>query len=119
MKKLVERLGKLETSGDDAEAIETDMRFHEVISQGCQHSLLLEVLSNLQSLSLMLILNTKLYQSDITPDDVSHQAILDSIMSGDPEQAEQVVREHILDAGSSLVKRMQEMDWEKEYITYK
>jgi DNA-binding GntR family transcriptional regulator len=119
MENLVERLGEFEKSGDDAEAIQVDMRFHELICQGCQHSLLMEVLTNLQSLTLMLILNTKLYHSDITPDDVSHQAILDSIMSGDPEQVEQVVREHILDAGSSLVKRMQEMDWEQEHITHK
>jgi DNA-binding GntR family transcriptional regulator len=119
MKTLVERLGQLEVSGDYAETIETDIRFHEVISQHCQHSLLLDVLSNLQSLTLMFILNTKLYQSDMVPDDVSHQAILDSILSGDPEHAEQVVWQHILDAGSSLVKRMEEIDWEKEYITYK
>ena len=119
MKNLVERLGELEKSGDDAEAIQADMRFHELISQGCRHSLLLDVLANLQSLTLMLILNTKLYRSDVTPDDVSHQAILDSILGGDPEQVEQVVREHILNAGSSLEKRMQEMDWEQEYVTYK
>ena len=63
----------------------------------------------------MFILNTKLYQSDMVPDDVSHQAILDGILSGDPAMAENTVRQHILDAGSSLLKRMEEIDWEKEY----
>jgi DNA-binding GntR family transcriptional regulator len=64
----------------------------------------------------MFILNTKLYQSDMVPDDVSHQAILDGILSGDPAVAEQVVRQHILDAGSSLLKRMEALEWETETV---
>lgn len=116
---MVRHLGELEQTDDYSEMIETDIKFHELISRRCQHELLLEVLLNLQSQTLMLILNTKLYKSDMVPDDVSHQSILDGIVSGDPGVAEQVVRQHILDAGSSLVARMGEIDWEKEYITYK
>ena len=70
-------------------------------------------------MTLMFILNTKLYQSDMVTDEVSHQAILDGILSGDPETAEKVVQQHIVDAGSWLIKRMEAIDWEKEYITYK
>jgi DNA-binding GntR family transcriptional regulator len=119
MKNLVKRLGDLEADGDYSENIQADIKFHEVISQRCQHGLLLDVLSNLQSMTLMFILNTKLYQSDMVTDEVSHQAILDGILSGDPETAEKVVQQHIVDAGSWLIKRMEAIDWEKEYITYK
>lgn len=118
LKDMVSNLGQLEQRGNYAETIQVDIKFHELISKPCNHSLLLDVLGNLQSQTLMFILNTKLYRSDMVPDDVSHQAILDGILSGDPEIAEQVVRQHILDAGSSLLTRMQETDWEKEYITY-
>ena len=119
LKDLVKHLGELEQSGDYAETIATDIKFHTLISQPSKHSLLLDVLTNLQSQTLMLILNTKLYHSDMVPDDVSHQAILDGILSGNPDTAEQVVRQHVMDAGSSLLKRMEEIDWEKEYLTYK
>lgn len=116
---LVARMRELEQSGDYAEMIETDIKFHETTSQYCDHTLLMDVLLNLQSLTLMFILNTKLYQSDMVPDDVSHQSILEGILSGDPDTAERVVRQHIVDAGSSLLQRMEEIDWEKEYLTYK
>jgi len=114
MKSLVARLGELEKSGDYSEAIETDMRFHHVISRRCGHNLLLEVLNHLQSLTLMFILNTKLYRSDLVPDDVSHQSIYDGIISGDAALAEEIVRKHITDAGTSLMKRMQEGEWEMQ-----
>jgi DNA-binding GntR family transcriptional regulator len=116
MKAMVKKLGELEKSDDYAETIETDINFHKFISQPCEHELLLGVLGNLQSITLMFILNTKLYHSDMVPDDVSHQAILDGILSRDPAVAEQVVRQHILDAGSSLVKRMEELEWETETV---
>lgn len=110
MEALVERLGELERSGDYAQSVETDMRFHQLISRRCGHSLLLEVLQNLQSLTLMMILNTKLYRSDVVPDDITHQAILDGIRSGDAELAAKIVEKHILDAGSSLLQRMEEQE---------
>ena len=115
MRRLVKRMGELEESENDyAELIETDMHFHEMSSDRCGHALLLDVLKNLQSQTLMLILNTKLYRSDMVSDEVSHQSIFDGILSGDPEVAEEVVRQHINDAGSSLIKRMEEIDWNPE-----
>lgn len=112
MGRLVKHMGELEESGDDyAELIETDIRLHEMSSERCGHALLLDILKNLQSQTLMFILNTKLYQSDMVSDEVSHQSIFNGILSGDPTLAEEVVRQHINDAGSSLVKRMEEVDW--------
>jgi DNA-binding GntR family transcriptional regulator len=110
MKMLVARLGELERSTDYLDAIETDMYFHDVICRRCNHGLLLDMLKNLQSLTVMFILNTKLYRSDMVPDDVSHQALCDGIRSGDAALAAEMVRKHISDAGSSLVRRMQEAE---------
>jgi len=111
MRLLVRRMGELEQTGDYAETIKTDIKFHEMSIQFCQHDLLMAMIKNLQSLTLMFILNTKLYRSDMVSDEASHQAIFDGIAIGDPQAAEEIVRKHIYDAGTSLLKRMEETEW--------
>ena len=110
LEKLIQRLEELEREGNNSELIETDLEFHRVFTRRCSHQLLLEVVGNLQSQTLILIFNTKLYRSDMVPDSVSHRAILEGIRSGDPLAAEEIVRKHIVDAGTSLVKRMEEVN---------
>jgi DNA-binding GntR family transcriptional regulator len=109
MRELVRLMGVYEKAGDYQRTIEVDIRFHEMSSVRCGHELLIDVLHNLQSLTLMFILTTKLYRSDMVSDEVSHQAIFDGILSGDPVFAEEIVRKHITDAGTSLMKRMEEI----------
>ena len=109
MRELVRMMGELEKAGDYQRTIEADIRFHEMSSERCGHELIIETLHNLQSLTLMFILTTKLYRSDMVSDEVSHQAIFDGIVSADPKLAEEIVRKHITDAGTSLVKRMEEI----------
>ena len=107
---LVHTMGEMDNAGDYAEMIRTDMKFHALICQRCDHQLLLDVLNNLQSLTLLFILSTKLYRSDMIRDDASHNSVLESIKSSSPEQAEMVIRQHIKDAGTSLVRKMQEQE---------
>jgi DNA-binding GntR family transcriptional regulator len=109
LRSLVNRMGEFEKAGDYNATIEADIHFHEMSCQRCGHELILETLHNLQSRTLMFILTTKLYRSDMVSDEASHQAIFDGIASGDPEVAEEIVRKHINDAGSSLVLRMEEL----------
>lgn len=106
MARLVRRMGEMEQAGNYSETIKADMKFHEIISERCGHRLLTDVLKNLQSMTLMFILSTKLYQSDMISDEVTHQAIYEGIISGNPQLAEEIVRKHITDAGTSLLKRM-------------
>lgn len=106
LRKLISRLRELKKSKDFVEDIKTDLEFHRLISERCNHKLLLGVLNNLQSQNLVFILNTKLYHSELEPQDLSHQAILNGILSKDPHVAEEIVRKHITDAGSSLLQRM-------------
>lgn len=107
MRRLVAKMGELEQTDDYAETIQTDMMFHQISIEHCQHNLLLKVLKNLQSMTLMFILNTKLYQSDMVSDQACHQAIFDGIARGDPQSVEAIVRQHITDAGISLVEKME------------
>lgn len=113
MKDLVRRLGELEREGNIFETIRTDMELHRLMCERSNHQLLLQVLDRLRSLHMLFILNTKLYDSDMTSDEASHQAVLDAILSGEPEQGEAVVREHIQQAGAWLLERMQQVDWER------
>lgn len=108
LRSLIKTMGATEKRGDYAANIEADMKFHELISQPCGHKLILEILKNLQSLTLMFILNTKLYQSDMVTDEISHQKLYDGIVSGDPGLAEEIIKKHIIDAGSWLLTRMVE-----------
>jgi DNA-binding GntR family transcriptional regulator len=57
-----------------------------------------------------LVFNTKFYRSDRVPDSVSHRLILEGIRARDPIAAEEIVRKHIIEAGTSLVKRMEEVN---------
>ncbi len=107
MTKLVKRMGEMEQAGNYSETIKADIKFHEIISERCGHRLLTEVLKNLQAMTLMFIVSTKLYQSDMISDEVTHQAIYEGILSGNPQVAEEIVRKHITDAGTSLLRRMQ------------
>jgi len=117
MKSLVKRLGELGQERNIPETIRTDMEFHRLICERSGHKLLAEVLERLQSLHMLFILNTKLYDSDMTSDEATHRSILDAILSGDPAQGEQVVREHVQQAGAWLLNRMKEDDWEKVNVS--
>jgi|HubBroStandDraft_2_1064218.scaffolds.fasta_scaffold166552_2 DNA-binding GntR family transcriptional regulator len=109
LESLVQQLKELENEHNDPALVKTDMEFHHVATRACDHQLLLEMVGKLQSQTRILIFNTKRYRSDKVPDSVTHQAILEAIRSGNPAEAEEVVRRHIIDAGSSLVKRMEEV----------
>src|ERR1700675_2708717 len=83
------------------------MDFHRLVTGGCQHGLLLEMVSNLHSQTMALIFNTKLYRSDQVADSITHRAIVDGLRAGEPMAAEEIIRKHIIDAGTWLVDRME------------
>jgi DNA-binding GntR family transcriptional regulator len=109
LQQLVARIEELEKDGNDAALVDADVEFHRLATRRCDHQLLLEMVKKLQSQTLVLIFNTKLYRSDRIPDSVSHRAIVEGLRAGDPAAAEEILRRHIIDAGSSLVKRMDEV----------
>jgi len=103
---LVRRLADLERKRDLFETITTDMEFHRVMCERCDHEMLMDVLRGLQYQTRLFILNTMLYRSDLERDELTHRAILDAIRSNEPGHAEEIVRQHIITAGTSLVTHM-------------
>lgn len=112
--KLLARIEELEKAGEIAALVEADMDFHRVATGVCNHGLLLEMVSNLHSQTMALIFNTKLYRSDRVPDSITHRAIVDGLRAGEPGAAEEIIRKHIIDAGTWLVNRMEEVQQANE-----
>ena len=107
---LVRLMGELERRGKPFEQIAADMEFHRVMCERSNHQVLMDVLRSLQFQTRLFIFNTMLYHSDLVGDEPSHRRILETIRQGDPSQTEEIVREHIVQAGTSLLRRMKEQE---------
>jgi DNA-binding GntR family transcriptional regulator len=107
---LVHHLGELQRQGDPVNVVSTDMEFHRVLCERSEHGLLLDALRRLRFQTRQFILNTLLYRSDREQDERTHRVILDTIRAGDPLRAEVCVREHIINAGTYLVRLMESSD---------
>jgi DNA-binding GntR family transcriptional regulator len=105
---LVRRMGDL--GGDPFERIAADMEFHRVMCERGGHGALMEMLRSLQSQTRLFILNTMIYQSDPEQDETAHRAILDALREGDATRTEEVVRDHITETGTALVRRLEEQE---------
>ena len=55
------------------------------------------------------MIDVKLYRTDLEPDEVQHRQIYDAIRLGDPEQAEDVIREHLDFSRVALVAKVAEV----------
>ena len=109
---LARRVDELYEKGDMIETIKADVAFHRLICERSDHQLLVRVLDNIQSLMMQFMLNTRLYRSDEVSDEHSHRAIVEAIRQGDPVFAEKILREHIQEARTLLLGRMEEVDWD-------
>ena len=107
---LIRRMGELERRGGPVERIAADMEFHRVMCERSNHQVLMDVLRSLQFQTRLFIFNTMLYHSDLVGDEPSHRRILETIREGDPTQTEEIVRHHIVQAGTSLLRRMAEQE---------
>jgi DNA-binding GntR family transcriptional regulator len=103
---LVRRMG--DHGGDPFERIAADMEFHRVMCERGGHGTLMEMLRSLQSQTRLFILNTMIYHSDPVQDEITHRAILNALRAGDARRAEEVVRDHIIETGTALVRRLEE-----------
>jgi DNA-binding GntR family transcriptional regulator len=107
---LIERLREMDAAEHYSDVVSTDIAFHRALTSVCEHDLLTNMLEELRSLTYLFIFNTELLRSDVNPVGASHAVILDSVRSGDPEAAERAVREHIVDSGELLLRRLESMD---------
>ena len=103
---LVHEMGRLEKAGDIAGNLRADGEFHHLMCERSNHGLLLDALRGVQSLSLLFMLSTKLYKSDVVPDEFSHAQIAQAIRQGDPPHAAEILRVHLEEAGALLLESM-------------
>lgn len=93
------------------EAAEADLAFHEEICASCGIHLLLVTWTNLADATALVM--TRMHRSGhAAPDELGHQAILEAIASGDPDEAERALRRH-LDTGSSRYQEAQKSEAER------
>jgi DNA-binding GntR family transcriptional regulator len=112
LERFVNLMGEHEQHGQYYEMIKADVDFHLLLCQRSGLSLINEILIGIQSMNLLFMLNTRLYQSDSAPEELSHRIVLDAIHAGDPVIAEAILKKHIENAGESLIHRMKEIDWQ-------
>jgi DNA-binding GntR family transcriptional regulator len=107
----IEQMSRLKSAGSDLyEFLQADLNFHMYICERSNHQLLMGIMRNLQSLTLFVILHTKLLHSDLVSDDTSHQNIVDVLKKGDPDEGEDIIRRHLQTALDSLLTRMKELE---------
>ena len=106
---LIERLSDQEAAQRYADVVSTDIEFHRTLVSVCGHTLLINLLEELRSLTYLFMFNTELFHSDVMPLGASHGAILESLRTGDAEVAERAVRAHIVQSGELLLERLENM----------
>jgi DNA-binding GntR family transcriptional regulator len=104
---LAERLRELEPQqGAVYETIRADLEFHWLVCEPCDHTMLLEAYSRVQSLTWLFLINSRIYQSDTYLSGPTHREILEAIQAGDVGVAEETLRKHINMSGQALLDYM-------------
>jgi DNA-binding GntR family transcriptional regulator len=109
MERLALRLAELDALGNPTyESVKADVEFHRLICSRSNHDLLCHILSGLRSRTWLFVFNVRFHQWDTLPDDPAHYAIFEAIRSGDPDQAEEALRRHILVNGAALLRLLED-----------
>jgi DNA-binding GntR family transcriptional regulator len=111
---LLVRLDECERRGEEYEIVRTDTQFHYALCEPCNHSLVLGMLQNLQTKTILFLLNASLYiGQQYTSQAAAHRAILDAVRSGGGDYAADVLRQHLEDKVSLLLARLAEQAGEE------
>jgi DNA-binding GntR family transcriptional regulator len=98
---LLRQMDEYQTQGDVYHHAITDTQVHMMISERSGHALLVEIIRTLRW-------KTVLYQAQLVTQDTSHWAVLHAIRAGNPLEASNVLRQHILEAGERLTRTLSE-----------
>jgi len=98
---------QIRTGTDFLKSLDADERFHELLCGKSNHKLLLGVLSNLRLKIRQAHISTRLVEENYRQLADRHQAVVDTIIRGDPEAAEQTIKEHVTQAAEL---RLQSLD---------
>lgn len=100
-------------SADDRQTgYELDTRFHSILWQLSQHSILIEVVSSLRSrISRFLVeANNVLSPTELNHHVEAHQTLVNVLNKGDIERAKDAIADHILDAHERIKKYYSYLD---------
>jgi DNA-binding GntR family transcriptional regulator len=98
-------------NGDLAGVTEVDFRFHTAIYELSGHRLLGEVLASLQQrMRLALAMADAVHAPDLASIAESHIPVLTALSSGDPDEADEAAREHVLAGLVSLGEENAEIE---------
>jgi DNA-binding GntR family transcriptional regulator len=106
----LERLHVDMVNADQYELADADMQLHELLSRESDHQVLLDTLGSLRLQMRQFIVYTKLMGSDEEPEYETHRRLLMAVESGDAEAAVSAVRNHILEAGRLLMRKLASED---------
>jgi len=104
---------RLAASEDDRQTgYELDTRFHSILWQLSQHSILIEVVSSLRSrISRFLVeANNVLSPTELNHHVEAHQTLVNVLNKGDIERAKDAIADHILDAHERIKKYYSYLD---------
>jgi DNA-binding GntR family transcriptional regulator len=114
---IIQEMVQKAREGDEAGVFELDLLFHLRAYEFSRHDLLCRLLSKLRRRIYFYI---KL-DADTTPSLVqyaeNHYMLLESLKSGDPDQAETVFREHLESVGQVLAERYRQKRLEQQITT--
>jgi DNA-binding GntR family transcriptional regulator len=110
LRELERALGELAAAADRWDVFRVaglDMQFHDLLCRDCGHQTLLDLLAGLRLQVRRFIVLTKLVNSDVEPEGVTHRRLLDAVRAGEPARAATAVRTHILAACDQFLAKLQ------------
>lgn len=102
IEKHLHRLGKYEQQVDVFGRLKTDVEFHYLICVPAGHQVLLDFLKNIQSQTLLCVMNY-LNEPDSILQEPLHREILDSIRSGDRGRTRKILEDHLEEGKNGLL----------------
>ncbi len=109
---IVGQMRQAASAGDRQKGFELDSRFHSILWQLSQHSILIEVVSSLRSrISRFLVeANNVLSPTELNHHVEAHQTLVNVLNKGDIERAKDAIADHILDAHERIKKYYSYLD---------
>ena len=100
LESIVGQMRQAAAAGDRQKGFELDSKFHSILWELSQHSILIEVVSSLRSrISRFLAeANEVLSPAELNHHVAAHQALVDVLKQRDIERAQDAIADHILDA---------------------
>jgi DNA-binding GntR family transcriptional regulator len=109
LESIVDEMCELARRGDGEGVTKLDIHFHARLYEFSGQQLLCSSLADLRRKIEMLTTIDRELSQDLVQLAENHRMLLDTLRSGDPDHAEHVFRQHIVEVGEVLAARMREV----------